>query len=157
MHWFICIISWWPLYSSLVPCWPSSKTPLIRWMGVFSWTTSMQPHIPRLFLPATPPPLESARLFSSFQPLITDLSCHRAHIPRHTPVWLMRPLLIMASGTGVSTLSSDTIGVVLLQLRKTPGSQGRFFCVQIRSEDNEAELYSNIPGWLNPSITCAKI
>lgn len=57
------------------------------------------------------------------QPLITDLSCHHTHIRCHTAAWLMRPLLIMASGTGVSALSLDTIRAVLLQRRKTPGRQ----------------------------------
>ncbi len=74
-------------------------------------------------LPSVHPSSLHPTLLPPLQPLITDLSCHHTHIPCHTAVWLMRPLLIMASGPGVSALSLDTIKAVLLQRRKTLGRQ----------------------------------
>lgn len=83
------------------------------------WAASLQPQIPRLVPPAHPAPtlLHHSSLSSPIFPVVTYI------YPCRTAVWLMRPLLIMASGTGVSALSLDAIRPVLLQRRKTLGRQ----------------------------------
>lgn len=107
---------------------PPIRPSLIGSTGGKGWA----PHY-SLILPASscllahhhwdPPIIPSSHPSPPLQPLITDLSCHHTHIPCQTAVWLMRPLLIMASGTWVSALSLDTIRAVLLQQRETPGRQ----------------------------------
>lgn len=77
-----------------------------------------------------PTPFHWSGLSSLISPVITHIS------PRHAAVWLMRPLLIMASGTGVSALSLDTIRPVLSQ--RTPKADTRVPQCADMAQDNEA-------------------
>lgn len=94
-------------------------------------------HSHRLYaFPACTPTTYNSTLFhrSSLSSLISPVITHIS--PCHAAVWLMRPLLIMASGTRVSALSLDTIRPVLSQ--RTPKADTRVPQCADMAKDNEA-------------------
>ena len=102
----------WELTEGAVPV--LSTTPLVT-------PPLTPPRSPGPFLPLSQhPSILPSRSPLPLQPLISGSSCHHTHIPVTAWAWLMRPLLIMASGKEASALSLEPIRTALLQ----PGSVG---------------------------------